>query len=424
MVERQALPAFPEIDYASHPGYVDLARGAADAELDALAADVDTGYAMLSSAPPLERSAFEVAFDDAIAKPLAALATRAGALAGGDARSVAWMVASSRAAEPQLRSELDLAWRRGHRLQEPQGITAASRLASELGRDGAAALSIDPSAQRALLEATRPFRRALEMRAASDPAARQWIPLPPGSQALRVLIALLDTVGARAAAERYRGVPMELDHAAIHYSHSAQRWVRACYADVGLGQPKLTYLHFDKDTISVKALVYLHPVEPGEGEFAYIAGSHRWARSPLRHALRNQLDTEYHRVYGREAQGDVYYRPRFRDPAGRARMLALPALFHGCSHFGDDLIDGDALALRLEQHERRFVGDVGGALFDGGFGAHRGGISYGEPRWAIQIGWRPVPERGAGAALRHYARELWQDARGRWQERAGRHART
>jgi hypothetical protein len=95
-------------------------------------------------------------------------------------------------------------------------------------------------------------------------------------------------------------------------------------------------------------------------------------------------------------------------------MMRLPIALHGCSHFGCDLLGDESATRELLARERVFHAVDSCIVFDGGRGLHRGGIVSANPRWALQVGFRPVESlpigrwirRAAGRTLR--AVEQWR----------------
>jgi len=402
-----AIAVFPEINYRDHPAYAHLAVAAPSAQIEAdvqgHAAAVDAGYAALACALPPHVADFAHQFTRQVRAPLDALAEHAEQLSA-DPRMRQWLGDAARVSANQLRQQLDLARRRGGAQRAHQPTAPAG--AAALEACGFARFALDPVARASLLDAAQPWCRTLRSRAAKTPARRLHQALPVASGFLQRLLALARDSGALAAAQHYAGVPLVFEHAALHYSHPAQRWSSDCYADAGVAAPRLRYLHYDFNTVGVKMLIYLHPVAAGQGEFAYVGGSHRWQRSECRHALRNQLDTAFVGAFGR-APDEAYYRPRFKHPEHRRAMLSAPSLFHGCSHFGDDLIEGDALTRRLEDSEQQIVEPDAFVVFDGGRGLHRGGVTEQTERFAVQLGFVPRPELGLGATIKQQLRRWW-----------------
>lgn len=395
------LAEMPTLNYRRHPAFAGLPVPSVPAVQERTVAEIadriDAAYAgLLQGHGDFERE---------IAQPARALsACLRTELAEVDLAE--WADRSIRAALGQLADEVMVAQR-----ARPAG-SRDPRL-PDLQRDGFVPAGLPDAVRERLWLASEPHRQRLLARASAEPGRAQWAQVPAGGAFGRMLLEWLREAGMAELAAAYRGVPMAFDHLALHYSHAGQGWFRNCYADAGLPTSALANLHTDKDTTSIKMLIYLQPVASiDDGAFCYLRGSHRWRRAPFRFAISNQLDAQHDRLFHPPRPADGYYRPRFRDPPSRARMLAMPTLFQGCSHFGCDVIDADPLSRSLLAAEVPITGGHTAVLFDGGLGLHRGGMVRGAPRWAIQLGFRPVVPATPARRLRQGFGRLWR----RWQE--------
>lgn len=391
----------PTLDYRGHPAYAGLPVPKVPAALERVVAEaaerIDAAYAELLRG--------QGDFEREIAQPARALAARL-RVELAEADLAEWAARSIEAALGQLADEVTVA-----RRARP-ATSRVPRLA-DLQRDGFVPAELPDAVRERLWQAAEPHRQPLLARAAVEPGRAQWAHVPAGGAFGRTLLGWLREAGMAELAAAYRGVPMAFDHLALHYSHAGQGWFRDCYADAGLPTSALANLHTDKDTTSIKMLIYLRPVASiDDGAFCYLRGSHRWRRAPFRFAISNQLDVQHDRLFQPPRPADGYYRPRFRDPASRARMLAMPKLFQGCSHFGCDVLDADPRSRSLLEAEVPITGGHTAVLFDGGLGLHRGGMVRGAPRWAIQLGFRPVAPMPPLRRLRQGVGRLWR----RWQE--------
>jgi hypothetical protein len=163
-------------------------------------------------------------------------------------------------------------------------------------------------------------------------------------------------------------------------------------------------------------MLYLVHVDPEDGPFGYVRGSHTWHRSPFISALQNGFDATSTDIFEIERdQLDYklgYYRPRFKLAEQRQNMLLLPPMLRGSTHFGDDILDGTDVSNELLSREVVFKGEAGMCvLFDGSRGVHRGSLARTGRRWAVQIGlrvWRenPSPSGRKLGVLRGQLRKL------------------
>jgi len=166
-------------------------------------------------------------------------------------------------------------------------------------------------------------------------------------------------------------------------------------------------MHTDTGSNILKAMFYLKDVGPEDAPFSYIPGSHHWKRSLLVTAFQCALDKQQSYIYDTTKDGldyaSHYYRPLYANEEGRSDVLSLPRILRGSTHFGDDVQDGTPLSQDLLSLEKKFMSPAGTIiLFDGARGIHRGAVSNGGHRWAIQLGFRIAnPE-----APRH--RPLWK----------------
>jgi hypothetical protein len=244
-----------------------------------------------------------------------------------------------------------------------------------------------------------PYRRELRRKAEMNPAGRHSVKIDPHGRLFREVRALASRAGVLDVAARYRGHAMEVAHISLHFSDSRQRWYKDCYRDVEEPTSQLAYLHYDYEPGMLKAIHYLGEVSSKSGVFSYIPGSHRWRRSLFRLCLLREMDRQHGRFFP-GVGSSFYYRPRFISIAERKRMMALPSLFHGSSHFGDDICDSDRQGVRLLAQERAVLDSSSFILFDGARGLHRGSIVEEGERWAFQIGlniMRPRVKRFAAA---------------------------
>lgn len=397
-----ALAAIPSIDYRGHPAFREFPGGPWTSADEVCIADrikaIDEAFVSLRDDGTRSESEIDPLFEREIAMPARELGQFvAGRLA--DPRAGEWATRSIDGAFMQLRDQIHVANRARRLARQPRVVPQLA----ELGSQGCTEVGVPAGSSAWLFELAEPYRRQLLERSETRPGHVQWIAIPPHGRLGRSFLRTLASAGVDRLASDYRGVPMAVDHLALHYSHPGQTWFKDCYADVGLPTSPLAYLHYDKDTTSVKAIAYLAAgTDPVDGAFSYVVGSHRWPRSEFLFALRNHLDLVHQSLFV-PPSASGYHRPRFVDRVSRERMLAMPAAFHGCSHFGCDLLADDPVTSALLQAERVFTNVDGCIVFDGGRGLHRGGMVSSRPRWALQIGFRPVDTMPLGRGVRRLA---------------------
>lgn len=401
---------FPTIDYLGHPAFRGLPRGPCSDEHEARVIgairDIDAAFEALRTGPLQTSQALDEAFARGIVQPARALGESI-VRDLPDPRLGQWVTRSIEGAFEQLRDQLKVAHRARARSRSPGSAGALA----ELSATGCTAVTLGSGTSARLFAHAAPFCERLLALAQEAPEHAHWVPVSPHGRLGRSLLAGLARAGVDRLMADYRGVPLAFDHLALHYSHPSQTWFQGCYHDVGLPTSPLASLHCDKDTTSMKAIVYLSEVQtPEDGAFHYLVGSHRWTRSEFQFAVRNHLDLVHQSLFGPVAAGG-YYRPRFLDGEARARMLKLPTAFHGCSHFGCDFVADDPRVAELVAGERLFLGADQAIVFDGGRGLHRGGMVSERPRWALQIGFRPVESLPPGRLIRRVAGRTWRAIR-------------
>lgn len=176
--------------------------------------------------------------------------------------------------------------------------------------------------------------------------------------------------------------------AGLEYSCSDQNWYQNLYADVGLADSPMRYLHIDESDSLPKSMIYVTSVNEENGPTRAIPGSNQWEKSECRIHMHKALDSVVGMRYGKFAH-NAHYRPLARHAELRRIFMELPRQFQGSSHFGDDILAGSALADSLAKQEVPYLSQGGQALvFDGPHLLHRGSLVMNGERMALQVVYR------------------------------------
>jgi ectoine hydroxylase-related dioxygenase (phytanoyl-CoA dioxygenase family) len=192
--------------------------------------------------------------------------------------------------------------------------------------------------------------------------------------------------------------------AGLEYSSREQHWYQDIYADVGLQDSPLQYLHLDEGYCLPKAMIYVTPVAESNGPTRAIPGSNCWEITEFGLRMHRALDRVAGDRYGRLPTAGTY-RPIARHPELRRIFMQLPRAIRGSSHFGDDILAGTNLAVTLGKLEVPYLSEKGQALvFDGPHMLHRGSLVRTGERMALQVGFR---NRNEAIIKSHLAKETF-----------------
>jgi hypothetical protein len=396
-------PRIPTVNYREHPAFSSFsASGSWDNEgIDNLVRKIDCEYTDIESEALKINSDWRDAFNSRVLPSVERLKQKIAQTLPRDPLTADWLHRSLDPLTSQLFEELSCAAAGAHASRRTRDVAELRLLRS----NGFTVLKFRDGLCNQWFEACAHYRKALIERANARPEARQWLPLPIFGALSQSIESELFDIGAVDIAAAYRGQPMELDHISLHYSDARQRWYQDCYADVGLPTSQFAYLHNDFEPSILKLLIYLTEVNAEDGPFCYVSGSHLWNRSMTQHVLFKQLDRTHAQVFP-AIKIESYYRPRFKRPEERERLMSLPTAFQGSSHMGDDLLDHHSSVAELRMHETPILNADAAILFDGSRGLHRGSLLQHGERWAIQLGYRPKPKRTVLRQAKRVARRL------------------
>jgi ectoine hydroxylase-related dioxygenase (phytanoyl-CoA dioxygenase family) len=231
-------------------------------------------------------------------------------------------------------------------------------------------------------------RDELRQRALLDPVNRAVISTPFNSALWKAIKHAAKEAGIFEVLSELKQNRMTLLGAGLEYSCPEQNWHQSLYADIGLSDSPLQYLHVDEGECLPKSMIYVTPVEEENGATRAIPASNLWERSECLFRMHKALDNVVGSRYANYARKGSY-RPLARYPELRRIFMELPKPFQGSSHFGDDILSGTKLASTLANLEVAYLGNGGHALvFDGPHLLHRGSIVRSGERMAIQVVYR------------------------------------
>ncbi|MEM7263830.1 MAG: hypothetical protein AAF488_17720 [Planctomycetota bacterium] len=178
--------------------------------------------------------------------------------------------------------------------------------------------------------------------------------------------AILRRTGALAGIEELLCAPVRIKRFAALIHDETDQYHRNKFEEFGLPDPPTNGMHLDSplDGPPVKALIYLSHVEPENGPFGYVLGTHR-VSDTFDLCVRKTTDML---------------------KMSRESFLALPREFRRKLNFGVDLLDGEseAAAVLLER-EHQFLSSGGDLLLFDFNGVHRGGMVERGSRTTLQV---------------------------------------
>lgn len=231
-------------------------------------------------------------------------------------------------------------------------------------------------------------RAELRQRAISDRFNRSVNNVAFNSPLWKAIKRAAKEAGILDVLSEFKGNKMTLLGAGLEYSCPEQDWYQGLYADVGLVDSPMQYLHVDEGDCLPKSMIYVTPVNEENGATRAVPASNRWEKSECRFRLYKALDRVVDNRYARFAN-NAQYRILARRAELRQIFMELPKAFQGSSHFGDDVIAGTKLADTLAKLEIPYLSQGGQALvFDGPHLLHRGSLVKSGERMALQVIYR------------------------------------
>ncbi len=326
------------VDYARHPAYRDLARGAG-AKV-AATARYAAKFALLLAKRVIRYEMIPYEFRSATS-----LKERAGFVGAGLRNALGF--GKGKAAAAPRDAALDAL-----------GVAVATMPAARFAElESLAAPHFDALAKRRGPKVNR--REFDESRATAD---RRQSP---------ALFAQIETIlaesGLGAAASAYMGREARLIDVNPQINDPSDSFWLDIFPDIeGKPLPRTAYFHRDASGGDLKAIIYMTDVGSSNGPFTYAAGSNHMAISRLDDLLCEAND--HNGLSG-------------TDPASRARFAALPAKLRQKGSFGNDLDDASPLSEAIGKAAWEIEAPKGSIVLFDTKGIHRGGmVEQGERR--------------------------------------------
>jgi hypothetical protein len=240
----------------------------------------------------------------------------------------------------------------------------------------------------------------LQRRVAQNPSERAVYSPSRVSPLGRAIQRLLSHAGVFDVLNDFKRTRMAVMGTGLEYSRAGQDWHAGLYADVGLADSPMKYLHVEQADHLPKAMIYATEVGSDNGPTGFIPESNTWERSEFLFRAHKGLDVV---TIGRYAKyvGGAEYRASVRSAELRKVFMQLPTAFQGSSHFGDDVLPGSPIADRLLSLEQQFLSADRGQVmvFDGARTLHRGSLVQHGERVAMQVAFKNLNDQKIKAQL-------------------------
>jgi hypothetical protein len=397
---------YPRIDYREHPAFRDLGVPLRPDEkfVNSAIAEIDAALAGLARTPGRSDTDVTEIFKKGPQQKIHALRAYL-AETTANARLVKWMSPSFDEVCVDLLEEARVANACGT-APAPRPGTPGMKVSCDLKRDGAHICRLDGQTLAALRRICTPDMELLREQAKQNPKTRVVKNFERHGKTGKLLNKFFKKAGILEGLAGYVGSNVNFAGFALEYSYAGQNWWKGCYVDLGLPDSKTTYMHYDHGCRDPKAIIALSEVSEQSGPTSYVFGSHAHERSRFLHSMIKAMDQHFE-VIAPQSSGRSYYRSRFSDPEFRREFLMLPTALQGCSHFGEDVIDGSALSRELLEKEVRMTSDVGNCVvFDGNYGIHRGANVLNGERFAFQVVFQIEPPLSIRETVRRNVRGI------------------
>jgi ectoine hydroxylase-related dioxygenase (phytanoyl-CoA dioxygenase family) len=288
--------------------------------------------------------------------------------------------------------------------------TKAGAIREELSARGAVAFRLEPERRRRIVASLAPFMEQLREQRRTNGGARCFVAVPAWGEHWNEVKAFVRANRVEEGISAFAGYPLELGGYALTYSHPDETWYQNCYGDIALPTAATVQMHFDRDNLSAKSMLYLNDVEPDSGPFSYVPGSREIIPSRSQLSFFKGLgNANGEFAKAKHSAETSYNRPLFIDPSLRPYFARLPLELQGSAGPGDDVVDDTALSKFLRERERPITSEDGDlALFAGGETLHRGGVTRRGERWALQMLYSEPPSlrQHVTYKLRSFARRI------------------
>lgn len=405
----QARLFYPQIDYRSHPAFRNIETKVCydDMEVNERIARIDAAIKEFD----LEKRPNTDLPDEFGRGPGVHISELEDCLRGTSrsSRISDWFSRAFVTARQELVEEARVVNWRGEKPSRINEKSPSQSVANALRSDGVYICNLEPDTLTKLRAICAPHMQGLREKAKSGGIERIVHAFERYSKVGMILEGFFRRQGILDGLKAYVGSNVSFTGFSLEYSYAGQKWWRGLYSDIGLSESKTTYMHYDYGGRDPKAIIALSDIAEENGPTGFVKGSHNVERSKFLHTMIKSLDYAF-QVDPTLQYEPIYYRDRFTKVEYRREFLEQPTAFHGCSHFGEDILDDTSLSRDLLSKEVKLTRDQGNCIvFDGNYGIHRGGLVRSGERFVFQVIFNIAPasplseqlmRQGRGLALR------------------------